>query len=401
MSRNMTRTMSNNDTRLIRAASAGDLDKIRQLALSPYKLFSRAGADYANSIYIAAELGHVDIVRHFLSKLSKINKPYLDTLYKTHDCPIKRNCLHIACENGHAEVVQVLLTDGQMNISAQLEDGTTPLMIACKKGNSRVLRCLLDHQTGRLSAPLITHQDNTGNSAEHYAREHEDIRNILNAYRQRDEIALPISPANIDFYITMANYGALADEIPCNDFKKTDAMHQYIHQHHGDTHAECFLLTMVDRFATWNNGRHSEINKLYPGYCLLPLALKQRLLKKLSLQHPRHCQLTVLAFALSEAQRLSQLSTLFVSICTTRLSLEKYRAIERACDHILQHNLIGSADMLSIVPAGCHLTSKQSSLSLYDALQMQRGLFKSQCTKRLRAVIRRFESGATTPSKSI
>lgn len=51
--------------------------------------------------------------------------------------------LYIACNNGHLEVVR-LLVYLQADIEIQTLDGSTPLLISCLKGHTDIVRHLLD-----------------------------------------------------------------------------------------------------------------------------------------------------------------------------------------------------------------------------------------------------------------
>jgi hypothetical protein len=75
-----------------------------------------------------------------------------------------RTALHLAAEEGHADVVAVLLSQGaQANTSAQ--DGKTPLLAACAEGHLGVVQMLLQHVEGRaLDVP-----DHYGDTALHLA----------------------------------------------------------------------------------------------------------------------------------------------------------------------------------------------------------------------------------------
>jgi len=54
--------------------------------------------------------------------------------------------LYIACQNGHNSVVEMLLKKG-VNIEVAIVDGSTPLHIACKNGHHEVVQILLENKS--------------------------------------------------------------------------------------------------------------------------------------------------------------------------------------------------------------------------------------------------------------
>ena len=52
--------------------------------------------------------------------------------------------MYMACENGHEEVVRLLLAHAATDVNqARTDDGTTPLIMACQQGHEGVVRLLL------------------------------------------------------------------------------------------------------------------------------------------------------------------------------------------------------------------------------------------------------------------
>ena len=52
--------------------------------------------------------------------------------------------LEMACHRGHHEVVEILITKGQMDIDSRDNDGLTPLMISCLHGHLLVVKKLIE-----------------------------------------------------------------------------------------------------------------------------------------------------------------------------------------------------------------------------------------------------------------
>ena len=72
--------------------------------------------------------------------------------------------LHIACENGHLDVVRCLLTCHDANLEARDSDGDTPLQIACLHGHLDVVAYLLTSHDANMETT-----DNDGDTLLHYA----------------------------------------------------------------------------------------------------------------------------------------------------------------------------------------------------------------------------------------
>ena len=91
-----------------------------------------------NSLMIAADNGHVNVLEYFLSLSDKINinaqNKYGDT------------SLHIACYNGLEEVVRILMGSPQLDVNIAENDGNTALFLACFMGHDPVTSMLLGHE---------------------------------------------------------------------------------------------------------------------------------------------------------------------------------------------------------------------------------------------------------------
>ena len=59
----------------------------------------------------------------------------------------KRTPFIVACENGHSEVVQLLLSQskGNIELNAKVDFGRTGFMLACEKGHKDVVKLLLKY----------------------------------------------------------------------------------------------------------------------------------------------------------------------------------------------------------------------------------------------------------------
>ena len=121
---------------------ASFFERVRAGDLSAVRLFIAAGMDitkvrdkfYRTAVMYAAEDGHVEVVRLLLEHGADINAPskYGSTAW------------NFAAWGGHVEVVRLLLEHGA-DINAQNDDGTTALMSAASGGRVEVMRFLLEH----------------------------------------------------------------------------------------------------------------------------------------------------------------------------------------------------------------------------------------------------------------
>ena len=96
----------------------------------------------ASPLYFATSAHHTRIVELLLKKYKAI----VDLSTFDGSTP-----LHVACEQGFTDVVQLLI-DHQANVNAKMNDGTTALMLACQNGRESVVEILVS--TGRCDIKL-------------------------------------------------------------------------------------------------------------------------------------------------------------------------------------------------------------------------------------------------------
>ncbi|XP_048249888.1 uncharacterized protein LOC124128376 [Haliotis rufescens] len=99
---------------------------------SRYLIFSMRGNDVKHTpLFVACENGHIDIVRLLIEKGADVT------------AAAKDGCtpLHCACKNGHIDIVRLLIEKG-----ADVSDAAcyTPLQCACKNGHIDIVRLLIE-----------------------------------------------------------------------------------------------------------------------------------------------------------------------------------------------------------------------------------------------------------------
>ena len=85
-------------------------------------------------LYVSCQEGHVDVVLLLLAR-KDIQINLADVEAKTP--------LYIACAYGHVDIVRLLLAQKEIQINQADEDGRTPLYVSCEQGHVDVVRLLL------------------------------------------------------------------------------------------------------------------------------------------------------------------------------------------------------------------------------------------------------------------
>ena len=91
-----------------------------------------------NSLMIAADNGHVNVLEYFLSLSDKININAQNKAGET--------ALHIACFRGLQEGVRILMGSPQLDVNIADQLGWTALHLACSEGHEAVVSMLLGHE---------------------------------------------------------------------------------------------------------------------------------------------------------------------------------------------------------------------------------------------------------------
>ena len=123
------------DRKLISASRHNDLVALEDLLSRPRNP-NVADTDGRSPLHYGAQNGHVEVMRLLLE--AGATRDARDT--KTQ----RATPLMLAAASGHTDSVDLLLQAGAQTDLATLADGTTPLWIAAKRGHEEVVRLLLD-----------------------------------------------------------------------------------------------------------------------------------------------------------------------------------------------------------------------------------------------------------------
>uniref|UniRef100_A0A6B2L0H9 SAM domain-containing protein n=1 Tax=Arcella intermedia TaxID=1963864 RepID=A0A6B2L0H9_9EUKA len=129
----------NNETPLLIASTKGNARVLKLLIESKAKLdFSQ---EERNPLDTAIQHGHYNVVEVLISQIPDINSLYINN----------NSILSLACSVGHLKIVTLLL-DHKANIeNGNIEDKTTPLMIAVKNDHGPVVELLLQNNASILA----------------------------------------------------------------------------------------------------------------------------------------------------------------------------------------------------------------------------------------------------------
>lgn len=118
---------------------------------------------YLNTpVFLACEQGHLGIVKLFSTLENLDSCPVPNPFDITEIDFYERNMLHVACRNGHKEIVAILL---EKNFDVNVSDtkGRTPIFYACKKGYTNLVGLLMKKDLN------VNIQDNSGQTPLHIA----------------------------------------------------------------------------------------------------------------------------------------------------------------------------------------------------------------------------------------
>jgi ankyrin repeat protein len=128
--------LSNSDSKLVKNARAGNLDRVRDLLRKGVNV--NVKNKYGEVALVSANIdGHVDVI------CALLNGEGVDVNTKdAHGV----TALFVASEKGHFEVVHALLKHEGIDANIKDDDGNTALIMASWNGHLEVVRVLLNHE---------------------------------------------------------------------------------------------------------------------------------------------------------------------------------------------------------------------------------------------------------------
>jgi len=117
---------------------------------------NRDYVDISDSLNVAAERGHVEVVKELIIKSNRRTTHYYPR-------PDGTNAIHLAAANGHLEVVQLLVKAKHfnLNITKANDLGYVPLHYACENGHILVAEYLLKEDVSRVTLDAQTKEGKT------------------------------------------------------------------------------------------------------------------------------------------------------------------------------------------------------------------------------------------------
>ncbi|XP_060102876.1 ankyrin-2 isoform X2 [Heteronotia binoei] len=140
ISRENRKRKSDSNASFLRAARAGNLDKVVEYLKGGIDI-NTCNQNGLNALHLAAKEGHMGLVQELLERGSAV------------DSATKKGntALHIASLAGQAEVVKVLVKE-KANINAQSQNGFTPLYMAAQENHIEVVKYLLENGANQSTA---------------------------------------------------------------------------------------------------------------------------------------------------------------------------------------------------------------------------------------------------------
>ncbi|XP_063396977.1 uncharacterized protein LOC134681326 [Mytilus trossulus] len=125
----------NNSTALIQSCYMGDIDLVAWCLYQCNSNVNHCRNDGISSLFFACQEGHTEVVQMLINNKADINK-CRDTAASP---------LLVACEKGHTEVVQMLINN-KADINKCRDTGASPLFFACQEGHTEVVQMLINNK---------------------------------------------------------------------------------------------------------------------------------------------------------------------------------------------------------------------------------------------------------------
>ncbi|XP_063042476.1 ankyrin-2-like isoform X14 [Engraulis encrasicolus] len=233
--------VSDSNTSFLRAARAGNIDKVLEFLKGGVDI-STCNQNGLNALHLAAKEGHMDLVQELLDRGASVDSATKKGNTALHIASlagqgevvkilVKRGAdinsqsqngftpLYMASQENHLEVVRYLLENGG-NQSTATEDGFTPLAIALQQGHNQVVSLLLEHDTkGKVRLPALhiaARKDDTKSAALLLQNDHNaDVQSKMMVNRTTESGFTPLHIAahygNVNVATLLLNRGAAVD----------------------------------------------------------------------------------------------------------------------------------------------------------------------------------------------
>ncbi|XP_073762592.1 ankyrin-2b isoform X38 [Danio rerio] len=235
------RRKSDSNTSFLRAARAGNIDKVLEYLKGGVDI-GTSNQNGLNALHLAAKEGHVDLVQELLGRGSSVDSATKKGNTALHIASLagqgdvvkilsKRGAninaqsqngftpLYMASQENHLDVVRYLLENGG-NQSIATEDGFTPLAIALQQGHNQVVSILLENDTkGKVRLPALhiaARKDDTKSAALLLQNDHNaDVQSKMMVNRTTESGFTPLHIAahygNVNVATLLLNRGAAVD----------------------------------------------------------------------------------------------------------------------------------------------------------------------------------------------
>ncbi|CAF0861351.1 unnamed protein product [Rotaria sordida] len=109
--------------------------RIVELLLNTYKaIVNLSTFDGSTSLHVACERGFTDVVQLLINSQANINAKMNDGT----------TAIMLACQNGHLSLVDMLIATGKCDVSIQRLDGVTPLFLIVQYGQEKIFDYFID-----------------------------------------------------------------------------------------------------------------------------------------------------------------------------------------------------------------------------------------------------------------
>ena len=110
--------------------------RIVELLLNKYKaIVDLSTFDGSTPLHVACEHGFTDVVQLLIQHQANVNAKMNDGT----------TAMMLACQNGHLSVVEILVSTGQCNITLQRLDGVSAVLLVVQHGHEKIFDYLLDN----------------------------------------------------------------------------------------------------------------------------------------------------------------------------------------------------------------------------------------------------------------